>query len=79
MDESEQRVSEQGLVVTLLRKGSRRQAIELYQEHTGVDYKSARREVRELADRYGIPLREHGLVSLAFIALAVLLGLVLSH
>jgi hypothetical protein len=71
--------SNKGLLVMLLREGSERQAIELYQEQSGVDYRSAQREMRDLADRYGIPLRGHGFVSLAIIALAVVLGLVLSH
>lgn len=66
-------------VVTLLREGCGQQAIEAYQHQAGIDYESARRSVWELADRHGIRLRGRRVFSLALIALAVLLGVLLSH
>ncbi len=68
-----------GLILMLLREGSARQAIQVYQEEADVNYWAAKQSVRDLAHRHGIAVRRRSLLPLAILALASLLGLVLSH
>ncbi len=68
-----------GLILMLLREGSTRHAIEVYQEEAGVSFWTAKKSVRELAQQHGITIGHHFLIPLAVIALASLLGFVLSH
>ena len=63
----------------LLREGSTRHAIKVYQEEADVSFFSARQTVVELAARHGIRVRRRSMLPLALIALAGLLGLILSH
>ena len=68
-----------GLILMLLREGSTRHAVKVYQEEAGVSYAAAACAVHELARQHGLPVRRRSLVSLALIAIASLLGLALSH
>ena len=68
-----------GLILMLLREGSTRHAIKVFQEEADVSYFVARRSVYDLARQHGVDVRRHSLVPLALIALAGLLGLLLSH
>ena len=68
-----------GLILMLLREGSTRHAVKVFQEEADVSFAVARRSVRELALEHGIHVRRRSLLPLALIALAGLLGLVLSH
>jgi hypothetical protein len=68
-----------GLILMLLREGNARQAIKAYQEEANVDYEIARVRVLELARQQGIPVRQRLILRLALLALAGLLGLMLSH
>ncbi len=68
-----------GLILMLLREGSTRHAVKVYQEEANVSFSAARRHVRELALQEGIHVRRRSLLPLAIIALAGLLGIVLSH
>ncbi len=68
-----------GLILMLLREGSTRHAVKVYQEEADVTFFVAQRSVHELARQHGIIVRRRALLPLALIALASLLGLVLSH
>ena len=68
-----------GLILMLLREGSTRHAVKVYQEEAGVSFSAAQRSVDELARQHGVSVRRRSLLPLALIALAGLLGLVLSH
>jgi hypothetical protein len=68
-----------GLVLLLLREGSTRHAVEVYQEEADVSFAVARRSVRDLARKHGIRLRRRSVLPLLLIVLAGLAGLVLSH
>ena len=68
-----------GLILMLLREGSTRHAVKVYQEEAEVNFFTAQREVQHLAQQHGIELRRRSLLPLALIALAGLLGIVLSH
>jgi hypothetical protein len=68
-----------GLILMLLREGSRRHAVKAFQEEADVSYFVARRAVQKMAREHGIEGRRRGLVPLALIALAGAVGLVLSQ
>ena len=68
-----------GLVVMLLREGSFLDAVNVYQEEAGVSFRAAKRNVRELRADHSIAIRRISLVPLLLIALAGLLGVLLSH
>ncbi len=68
-----------GLILMLLREGSMRHAIQVYQEEADVTYWAAKQSVRDLAQKHGIAMRRRSLLPLALLALASLLGLALSH
>ena len=68
-----------GLILMLLREGSTRHAVKMYQEEAEVSLFAAERAVQELAQEHGIELRRRSLLPLALIALAGLLGIALSH
>ncbi|MHB8974836.1 MAG: hypothetical protein ACYC3X_31060 [Pirellulaceae bacterium] len=69
-----------GLVLMLLREGSTRHAIDVFQEEAEVSFPIARQAVFELARQYGIPLRHWSALPLALLALAgLLLGLLLAR
>lgn len=67
-----------GLILMLLREGNTRQAVKAYQEEANVDYAVARAEVLDLARRHGAPVRHRLMLHLTLLALAGLLGLMLS-
>jgi hypothetical protein len=68
-----------GLILMLLREGSTRHAVMVYQEEADVSFFAAQRSVYELARQHKIDVRKRSLLPLALIALAGLLGLMLSH
>jgi hypothetical protein len=68
-----------GLILMLLREGNTRQAVKAYQEEANVDYEIARAEVLDLARLHETPVRHRLMLRLALLALAGLLGLMLSH
>ena len=68
-----------GLILMLLREGSTRHAVKVYQEEADVSFFAAQRSVYELARQHKIDVRKRSLLPLALIALAGLLGLMLSH
>ena len=68
-----------GLVLMLLREGSFRHAIKVYQEEADVSFARAKKAVRALAAQHGISGRRISVLPLALIGLASLLGLLLSH
>jgi hypothetical protein len=68
----------EGLVLLLLREGSKRHAVELYREETGVSQREADEAVRDLAHRHGIALRRSKLLPVLLAGLAGLLGVLLS-
>lgn len=68
-----------GLILMLLREGSARHAIQVYQEEADVNYWAAKQSVRDLARKHGIAVRRSSLLPLAILVLASLVGLVLSH
>ena len=68
-----------GLILMLLREGSTRHAVKVYQEEADVSYFVAQRSVFQLARQHGIEVRRHSILPYALIALASLLGLALSH
>ena len=68
-----------GLVLMLLKEGSVGHAIRVYQEEAGVTFGAAKRAVYELARDHGIRCRSRDLLSLWLVALAGLLGFLLSH
>ncbi len=68
-----------GLILMLLREGSMRHAIRVYQEEADVSFWTAKQSVHELAQQHGIEVRRSSLLPLALLALASLLGLALSH
>ncbi len=68
-----------GLVVMLLREGSFLDAVKVYQDEAGISYRAAKKSVRELARDHAIVIRRVSLVPLLLVALAGLLGVLLSH
>ncbi len=68
-----------GLILMLLREGSTGHAVKTFQEEANISYFAARRQVLELAAQHGIALPRRSVVPLLLIALAGVLGLVLSH
>jgi hypothetical protein len=63
----------------LLREGSTRHAVKVYQEEADVSLAAARQSVRRLAAQHGIAVRRGAAIPLALLALAGLLGFLLSH
>lgn len=64
-----------GLVLMLLREGSTRQAIEVFQEEAAVNFSAARQSVFALAQEHGIPLRRRR-IAMPLTLLAIALALV---
>lgn len=64
-----------GLVLMLLREGSTRQAIEVFQEEAAVNFSAARQSVLALAEEHGIPLRRRR-IAMPLTLLAIALALV---
>ena len=68
-----------GLILMLLREGSKRHAVKVFQEEADVNFFAARRAVQKIALEHGIEGRRHSLLPLALIALAGAVGLALSQ
>jgi hypothetical protein len=68
----------EGLLLLLLREGSTRHAIELYQEETGAAPEEAKLTVKQLARQHGIRARRNGFLPLLLAGLAGLLGTILA-
>jgi hypothetical protein len=64
-------IESEGLVLFLLRQGSRREAVRVYQEETGVAHTEAKRAVRNLAHRHGLLARDMGLLGLVLVAMTI--------
>ncbi len=67
-----------GLVLLLLREGSIWDAAKFYQEEVGVSLAEAKQRVRMLARAHGIRCHSNGIVPLAILAMATLLGVLCS-
>ena len=67
-----------GLIVMLLREGSFRDAVQVYQDEADVPFRSARRAVVDIARAHAIPTRRSTFSSLLWLTLAGALGALLS-
>ena len=66
----------EGVILLLLREGSNRHAIRLYQEETGAQFTEAKQAVYALARKHGIRIRSMLIGPLGSLVLVVLSGLI---